>query len=494
MGIVKRDSIAITVISYVGIAVGYVNKILLFPNFLSEEQVGLTSIIVSLALMYAQFSALGTGQGIVKFFPFLKTPDKRNHGLFFWSALTMSAGFLLFTFLFVLFKGPVMRYFADNAPLLSEYYLYLIPLALAILFYNFFNSWLQALSKTVFSSFVYDVGLRLLITAEITLYALGYMTFQQFMVWYIVIYSVPAIALLVYAAAIGEISVKINLSPRAKKMLAIAGIYGIWQFLGGASMYLLPVIDQTMLAGMKGLAQTGIYTIMLYIVGAMIVPYRSMVKVSTPLVTGYWRERRMEDMADLYRKVSVMNLVAGCFFFLVIWVNLDNIFGLMPEAYAEGRYVFLFLALGRIFDMYAGLNGTILVTSKKYRYDFVFSIFLLALTVATNVLLIPLWGMKGAAIATMATLLIYNILRLWFVKRFYRMQPFALKDMAAVGITAVAIGISYAVPYLGNFFLDAGVRTLIVSAIFCAAVYLMKISPDLNRTADNMIARIKQAL
>ena len=53
MGIVKRDSIAITVLSYVGVVVGYVNKILLFPNFLSEEQVGLTSILVSLAVMYA---------------------------------------------------------------------------------------------------------------------------------------------------------------------------------------------------------------------------------------------------------------------------------------------------------------------------------------------------------------------------------------------------------------------------------------------------------
>ena len=38
MGIVKRDSITITVLSYVGAVVGYVNKILLFPNFLSEEQ------------------------------------------------------------------------------------------------------------------------------------------------------------------------------------------------------------------------------------------------------------------------------------------------------------------------------------------------------------------------------------------------------------------------------------------------------------------------
>ena len=97
MGIVKRDSIAITILSYIGVVVGYVNKILLFPNFLSEEQVGLTSILVSLAVMYAQFSALGINSTVVKFFPFFRTPDKRHNGLFFWSALGVSIGFLLFT-------------------------------------------------------------------------------------------------------------------------------------------------------------------------------------------------------------------------------------------------------------------------------------------------------------------------------------------------------------------------------------------------------------
>ena len=54
MGIVKRDSIAITILSYIGVVVGYVNKILLFPNFLSEEQVGLTSICLLYTSLWLQ--------------------------------------------------------------------------------------------------------------------------------------------------------------------------------------------------------------------------------------------------------------------------------------------------------------------------------------------------------------------------------------------------------------------------------------------------------
>lgn len=67
MGTVQRDSITITILSYVGIVIGYVNKILLLPNFFSETQVGLVNILVSFSVIYAQFSALGINFTIVKF-------------------------------------------------------------------------------------------------------------------------------------------------------------------------------------------------------------------------------------------------------------------------------------------------------------------------------------------------------------------------------------------------------------------------------------------
>ena len=55
MGIVQRNSITITILSYLGILIGYVNKILLLTNFLTEEQVGLVNILTGLAVLYAQF-------------------------------------------------------------------------------------------------------------------------------------------------------------------------------------------------------------------------------------------------------------------------------------------------------------------------------------------------------------------------------------------------------------------------------------------------------
>lgn len=492
MGIVKRNSITITLLSYVGVAIGFINKILLFPNFLTEEQVGLTTLLTSVALMYAQFSALGINSTVIRFFPFFRTRGSNTHnGLFAWSVLGISVGFILFTLLLLFFKEPIRTYYSVESPLFSQYYLLLIPLGLTTLFYNFFNGWLQALHKTVVPSFVYDVLLRLLITVQISLFALDFVNFEQFVIGYVLIHFVPTLILLVYAIAIGAVSLRIDTSPRVVRLLKISGVYGLWQFLGGASMYVTPVVDQVMLAGIKGLAAGGVFAIMQHVVSVIMIPYRSIVKVSTPIVAGLWKDRKMDEMQKLYRDASLMNLIIGSFFFVIIWINLDNLFALMPPSYAEGRYVFLFLGLGRVFDMYAGLNGVILVTSKKYRYDLAFSVLLVVLTIATNAWLIPIRGMLGAAVATMITTLVCNLIRIIAVWRFFRIQPFAWVDLGIVGLSAALIGVSMLIPTIGNFISDALVRSSVIALLFAAVVYRSGIAPQLNGMADKTLRQMR---
>jgi O-antigen/teichoic acid export membrane protein len=217
---------------------------------------------------------------------------------------------------------------------------------------------------------------------------------------------------------------------------------------------------------------------------------RSMIKVATPVVTNLWKERDMEGMRRISREMSLVNLIVGSFLFLLIWVNLDNIFSLMPGSYSDGRYVFLFLGLARVMDMYSGLNGTILVTSKKYRYDFTFSLMLVALTVASNALLIPRWGMTGAALATMITVLAYNAIRIASVWKFYRIQPFALSDLLVVALAAGCIGASALVPPMGHFIADGLIRSALVAALYGGAVYSLKLSPEINRTIDRTLSRL----
>jgi O-antigen/teichoic acid export membrane protein len=106
MGIVQRDSFRITIIAYIGAAIGYINKIFLFTNFMEPDQVGLANLLITIALIYAQLASMGSYNIIYKFFPFFNDRKTHHNGFLFGISALAMAGFLLTTILFLLFQKP----------------------------------------------------------------------------------------------------------------------------------------------------------------------------------------------------------------------------------------------------------------------------------------------------------------------------------------------------------------------------------------------------
>src|ERR1700733_14209843 len=149
MGIVQKESIKLTVVFYMGSALGYLNRVLLLTHFLTATQVGLTSVLTNVAILYAQFATLGIPSISNRFFPFFMNKEKKHNGFFFWGNVFMFLGFLLTTIIFIAFKPIIIRQYIDNSPLIVDYYYYLIPFALSTVYFQFFESYLRSLLKTV---------------------------------------------------------------------------------------------------------------------------------------------------------------------------------------------------------------------------------------------------------------------------------------------------------------------------------------------------------
>lgn len=487
MGLVQRDSFRITIIAYIGAAIGYVNKIFLFTNFLEPDQVGLANLLITIALIYAQLASLGSYNITYKFFPFFnERKTHHNSFLFGISALAM-AGFLLTTILFLLFQKPFKWYYQDSSPLLVEYAFYIIPLGFAFLFYHLFDSYLRSLYKNTIPSLIYEVFMRIFVTLSITAYALGLISFPAFVSIYVVANCLPAVIVILYTWYLKQLLLKPNLSSLWKRIGWIVLAYGAFSLFNNLSYLLLSSIDSLMVAQMIDLSAAGIYTTMIFITSVLLIPYRSIMKVSTPVVAAYWKTRAMDKMEELYHKASDTNIVIGGGLFLLLWVNIDSIYQFMPEEYALGKYVFLMLGIGRLFDMASGLNGVILLTSQKYRYDLFFTIGLVVFAVISNYLFIPLFGMKGAAFASMITLMIFNLLRIIFIRMHFKIQPFLWRHL---WVPAIILAVSLFSGFIGqiiNVYLDVLIRSAVISLIFILPVYLLEISSDTNQMIDKYL-------
>ncbi|GAB3817330.1 lipopolysaccharide biosynthesis protein [Pontibacter rugosus] len=475
----QREGIWNTAISYAGIVIGYINTILLFPNILDEAEVGLTRLLLSISVMYAQFSALGFVNMSVRYFPYFRDKEKQHNGFLFLLLAVPILGFILITAIFLLFKPTVVGYYLENSPLIVDYYYYLIPLALCTLLFNMFTAYLRSLYKTIVSSFVQDFLLRILTTVLVSIYALGVMEFQTFVLLYIVVNSVGALVLVMYVIWLKQLFVKPSLAVLNIMPIREVFYYGFFTFLGNISTTIITTVDQVMISSYS-LAANGIYTTAFFMTSAILVPGRSILKIAQPQVAEFWKDKNLKGMKKLYQNVTMINLIVGLLLFVGIWANIDNLFDFMPESYRSGKYVVLFLAIARLVDLATSLNGAILATSDKYRWDLGFNIILAGLTIWTNWYFIPRYGIEGAALASMISLIFMNVARLLFVQVIFRIQPFTWHALGIVAIGAITLGASYLLPYLGNVFLDMLIRSILITAIYATLALNLNVYPEMN--------------
>ena len=184
-----------------------------------------------------------------------------------------------------------------------------------------------------------------------------------------------------------------------------------------------------MIGGMIGLAATGIYTTMFQITSAVLIPFRAMTRVSSPIVAKLWKEKDLIGLKEIYKKSSGAGLFIGLVSFLGLWLPVHELFSFLKPEFQAGIPVLFFLLVGRVVDMYCGLNGIIFATSRKYKYDLVFTIMLCIGIYFLNRLLIPIYGIAGVGSATGFIYVFYNIARSAYIYWAYRLNPFHLEHV-----------------------------------------------------------------
>ena len=486
MGIVQRQGLRNTFISYVGLGIGFVNTTLVLPRLLAPAQLGLTSILVSLATMGALVSALGFTNTTLRYFPYFRNRETGHSG-FLPLLLGLPLGlFLLVAAVLWLGRPLVLRWYAHDAALLGPHYGVMLGLALCILLYNLLEAYTKSLFHTSFSSFLTDVLQRLLIVGAAVLFGAGYLSFNGFVLAYLGSYAAIAALLLGYLALIGELHLRPTRAVLAVRPVGELVRFGSFALLGNISGTLLLTIDSLML-GSHSFADAGIYTIALNISTALAVPFRALYKTAYPLIAEYWKEGATDKMLDFYRRTTRLNTALGTYLALGIGLNLPFIYSLIhrPE-YATGTVAVLLLLAGRLTDGITGVNGIIVVTSARYRYDLLFNVGLSALIIGLNALLIPRLGLTGAALSNALALASINLLRTWFVWRSFGWQPFDRRIGYILALAGGAGLAAWAVPVPANSWLTLLLRGGVLTALYGAGLLVSGWVPEVSALARKL--------
>ena len=496
MGIVIKQATSNTIYSYIGAALGFVTVWYVNRELLTTEQNGLLNLLVSITVITGSLSNLGMAGVTIRMFPHFRNKEKAHNGFLFYPLIVTVIGFILFLVLFFLFRDELTARNIEKSRLFADNLFYLIPLTFFTALFNIFDAYSRSIYLTSAGVIIKEVMLRIMILVAAFLYFRQVISFDVFVLAYCGTTCSIAIFLGIYLYARNELHIapaKDFLTTDMRREMRYVAIYSI---ITGLSSLLISSIDKIIVNDKLGLAAAGVFAIATYFGSIIQIPARSIIRVTSPVLADAWKADDLQKIMMIYHKTCINQLVIGGFLFLCIWVNIDPIMHLLPASYAEGKYVIFFMGLAYLIDMATGVNGAIIATSKYFRYDTYFMLFLVVVTFATNIALIPIYGIAGAALASCITYFLFNLLRYLFIWKKFNMQPYD-RSFVKVIITGLALyiicrlipSISFTNNPDHNSYLNIILRGTFVTLIFSFIVYQLKITPELNNTVRKFIGK-----
>jgi O-antigen/teichoic acid export membrane protein len=494
LGIIRRQSIQSSLLQYIGAAIGFVNKILLFTNFLTTEEVGLANILVTNAMLYAQFSAMGFTTMTLRFFPYFQDKQRKHHNFLLMLLVIPAIGFVVVTLLILIFQHHIFHWFQKESPLMIEYFWYLIPLAFATLYFDLFDAYLRSLLKTVVPILFREIIQRVFIAIAILFYAVGWVTFPEFVVIYVALLSSVTLLMVLYTWWLGHLHLRASATWRMRKLLRKVLVFGGYTLMGNISAIILYNIDGLMLASYTGMREVGIYTTSYYVSALITIPWRAIQKVASPQIAEHWAKNDLPAMQKLYQRTSLINLGIGIYLFVMMYLGIDSLFAMMPTAFATGASVLIIIGVSRVLDMITGLNTYILIMSRYFRIDLYLSLFVFVAGIAMNFYFIPNYGIVGASFATGLAILLANLGRLGFLWVKYGLHPFNSKMLVVLAVGVVTFGLTYLLPPLHNVFMTYALHGIVFTALFGSLILWLNAIPDSRKMLKLLVDKARPIL
>jgi O-antigen/teichoic acid export membrane protein len=488
VGIIIKQAIRSTVYSYIGAALGFLTVWFMNRLWLTPEENGLLNVLISISLITSSLSNLGLGGVTTRMFPHFRDPETKHRGFLFYPLVFTALGALLFMVAFFIFKDGYVARNAERSSLLADNIYYLIPLTFFLGIFNVLDVFTRSIYLSTAGVIVKEIALRVVILIGAAAYHWQWIAFDTFVLIYFSSFCSIALAM----AAILYINrewhwrmPKHTLSAETKREMRDVAIFSV---ITGLSGMLISSIDKIIVNDMLGLAAAGIFSVATYFGSMIQIPARSILRISATVIAESWKNNDLQNIADVYRKSCMNQLIIGLLLLAGLWVNIDSLLALMPPDYAQAKYVILFMGLGYLIDLATGANGVIIATSKHYRYDTFFMVLLVIFTLITNVLLIPRYGMMGAGIASCMTYALFNLLRLIFIQVKFKLQPYSLSFLWILVIGALSIAAAQLIPITGKHYLDIALRGSVLCVVYGTLILLSRVSPEIN----GIVQRLKK--
>lgn len=487
MSNIRRQSIISSLVIYIGFSVGLLNTYLFTrKGIFLDPQFGLYNAFIAIATMMMAFSSLAMPSYIYKFYPYYKEhlPAKKRDQVTL-AIIVSTIGFLLVVIAGIVFKGLVIKKYGTHAPEIVTYYNWIFPLGFGLMIYTILEAYAWQLHKSVFTNFLREVQWRLFTTVLIVLFATGVISnFDLFIKIFAFSYPFIALILFLYLLFTKKIHFTFKISKVTRRFSKSILRLCSFVYAGSLIFTISQVFDSLVISSVldNALTKLAVYSVAQSISSMIQVPQRGIVAATIAHLSQAWKDKNMALLQRIYQRSSINQLIFACglFSFIILcFTDAVTTFHL-KGTYLDAYYVVILLGLTKIVDMGTGVNAQIIATSTYWRFEMMSGVILLLLMLPLNYFLTKQFDIVGTGFANLISISIYNIIRIVFLWKKFKLFPLTIQSLYTVLLAAACYGICYFTFMNTHGITGLFLRTIVFILLYAAGVIYFDLSADIK--------------
>lgn len=441
---------------------------LVLARALTPAEYGLIFLGLSLINILMTLVILGLGGGIQRYVPYyrVKKDMVRVKGVII-SSLNISFPISILVFLILFLFSEQISVFVFNEPLLSpviRIFSFILPF---FVIYSVFNSALLGFKKVKYNVLSWFIGRPLSTLLALFIFMLLGFGLVGAAISYLLGFGISAILAFLFMErkVFPVVRSKIKAVPMKRKLLA----FSIPLIIFGMLWDITTRIDTVMIGILKTSFDVGVYQTAIPTSQFLFVIPRALSVLFLPLISELFSKNKTKDIGTIYKTVYkwifYINLPLCLVFIMYPNAVINILFG--SEYIGAGNSLRI-LSIGYFIFSISMLSGGMINLFEKTKYHVLNAGLSLFIGVSLNYLLIPVYGIDGAAIATMITFVIYAILVISETYLISGNLPFH-RDMLKSLVSGV---ISIIVVYSATKFLFTDLNIWILGPVFLIFVII----------------------
>ena len=195
---------------------------------------------------------------------------------------------------------------------------------------------------------------------------------------------------------------------------------GVPMMISGSLFLVISWTDTIMIGYFKTSTDVGIYRIAFKVATLITFIQFAVNSVAAPNIASLYTNENMEGLRKYIKQIGVINALFAIPVAMVIILFPELLLNLFGAEYTTGEVLLPVLAIGQLVNALCGPVMYILNMTGKEQVSQKIMIWMSLVNIVLNLVLIPKFGILGAAIATSISMVIWNVIAAVLVYRYYK--------------------------------------------------------------------------